>query len=305
MEKKYSTNILFGCSIKDIKENSDAFSLMGSHLIQSLSLLSTVINIIFADESLSIEAKNHLDRFNNIKSFKGELPTYSEELWSIEEFTILTIMLRSVSRKRYDSMKKTIESYMETDNPPSEKVIEANKKWLLEAYNCLGNLKYYQWSKNITKDWLLIFFKKNFDYEKIQLNIQEIETIIKKSGMLEGEFDSIIGQILAKCAYPELLKSNQKSLSIKLIDAIAEVMYALESIEGVQPQEIAIIQSIKALGKLKDDIEYNYNVSKYFTDTYWEQVMEKKQNEEVLSFIKETLTKKFAVELDTIEKNSL
>jgi hypothetical protein len=306
MEKKYPTNILFGCALKDIGKKSNVVDLMESRLKQSLEFLSTVINTITSDESLSIEAKGYLNSFENIKGFNGEsLPLYSEEFWSLGEFTILIIMLRSITHKRYDSMNKKTQSFLKTGKSPSQKVIIANREWLLEAYKCLGVLKHYNWSEKIDEDLLLTLIESDLNIKDAKKNIQEIEATIKKSDVLDGEIDSGIGQILAKCAYPELLKVNRRSSATKLIDAIAEVIFAIEKVEGVMPQEIAIIESIKKLDKLKEDIEYSYDISKYYTETYWEHLMKDEQNEENLSLIKKKLTEKFAVELDTIEKNTL
>ncbi|WP_226528170.1 hypothetical protein [Metabacillus niabensis] len=306
MEKKYSTNILFSCTLKDIGENSDAIDLMESRLNQCLTLLSTVINIITSNEGLSVEAKDYMNRFENIKRFNDQkLPLHSEEVWSIEEFTLLTIMLRSITRKRYSSMNNTILTYIGSDKPLSDKVTNANRQWLLEAYKCLGVLKHYKWSKDIDKDLQKTLFGSDFNFTERLLQIQEVESNIKKSDVLEGEIDSVIGQVLAKCAYPELLEENRRSSATKLIDTIAKVIYALEKVEGIMPQEIAIIESIKKISKLREDIEYNYDVSKYYTDKYWENVMDSEENEADLLKIKKQLTGEFSVEMDTIEKNTL
>ncbi|MFK9091716.1 hypothetical protein [Bacillus salipaludis] len=306
MEKKYPTNILFICAMKDMGANSNVVGLMKSMLNQSLKFLSTVINIISFDQNLSDEAKGYLNRFANIKEYNGKMPPLnSKEIWSIEEFTILIIMLRCITRKRYSSMNETILTYMESGESPSDKVIQENQKWLLEAYKCLGVLKHYNWSEKIDEDLLPTLVGSDLNIKDARKNIQDIEKSIKKSGVLDGEMDSGIGQILAKCAYPELLKTNKRSSAAKLMDAIAEVMASLEKIEGVLPQEIAIIESIKKLNKLKEDIEFSFDTSKYYTETYWEHVMGDDENEADLSLIKKQLMEKFAVELDTIEKNTL
>lgn len=306
MEKKYPTNILFICAMKDMGANSNVVGLMKSMLNQSLEFLSTVIKAITSDNSLSIQAKGYLNRFENINGFNGEsLPSDSEEFWSLEEFTILIIMLRNSTHKRYDSMNKQAKSFLKTGKSPSQKVINANREWLLEAYKCLGVLKHYNWSEKIDEDLLPTLVGSDLNIKDARKNIQDIENSIKKSGVLDGEMDSGIGQILAKCAYPELLKANKTSSAAKLMDAIAEVIFALEKVEGVMPQEIAIIESIKKLNKLKEDIEFSFDTSKYYTETYWEHVMRDDENEAEISLIKKQLMEKFAVELDTIEKNTL
>lgn len=306
MEKKYPTNFLFICAMKDMGANSNVVGLMKSMLKQSLKLLSTVINTISSDQNLSVEAKGYLNRFANIKEFNGKMPPLnSKDIWSIEEFTILIIMLRCITRKRYSSMNDTILTYMEKGESPSDKVIKENQKWLLEAYKCLGVLKHYNWSKKIDEDLLPTLVGSDLNIKDAKKNIQDIEKSIKMSGVLDGEIDPGIGQILAKCAYPELLKANKISSAAKLMDAIAEVIFALEKVEGGMPQEIAIIESIKKLNKLKEDIEFSFDTSKYYKETYWEHVMKDDENEAEISLIKKQLMEKFAVELDTIEKNTL
>lgn len=305
MDERFSTHTLFNCSLKDINKDSDVIEIMESRLKQSLRLLSTVIQFIIVDKNLSEEAIKYLGRFERIKSFNGKkLPPIAEKYWSIEEITLLIIMLRTITRKRYNSMEKTVKKFMTTGKPPTNKVLISNQEWLLEAYKCLGLLKHTKWSKKIDEE-LLMTTSRDISVRESLENIKKVELAIIKSGVLEGELDSVIGQILAKCAYPELLKENQKSYAVQLVEAVSEVIFALEKIKGVIPQTIAVNESIKQLRKLTEDIGFSYDISKYYTDSYWESVMDDVKNEDTLSVIKKMLTEKYAVELDTIEKNTL
>lgn len=278
---------------------------MEGTLIQSLELLSTIIKFIEEDKGLSKEAVTYLRRFSRITSFSGkDLPPTTDEYWSIEEITILIIMLRTSTHKRYNTMRTTVNKFMDNGKAPTKKVLKPNLDWLLEAYNCLGLLKYTNWSEKIDKDMLQITTRKP-DIPMAMEYIKKIETAIVKSDCLEAELDSVIGQILAKCAYPEFVKENQIGYDVQLVEAISEVIYALERIDGVLPQMIAINESIKQLHKIKEDIGFSYNISKYYTDDYWEKVLSDTKDENTLRDIKRAITEKYQVELDTIRKNTI
>lgn len=305
MSGGFSTFDLYNCTLEDKKVSSEFLKLSENELIRSLNLLSTVIKVIEEDVCLSERAIKYLKKFDGIKSFNGRnLPPMADKHWNIEEITILIIMLRTATHKRYDSMRKTVRLYMGTGKVPTNKVLKLNLDWLLEAYKCLGLLKYNKWSEKINEDMLQITTWKS-DIPKARENIKKVEIAIEKSGCLEEELDSVIGQILAKCAYPELINENRIGYDEQLVEAVSEVIFALERIEGALPQMIAINESIKQLRKIKEDIGFSYNISKVYADKYWENVLIKTQDEDAFKEIKKTITEKYQVEFDTIRKNTM
>ncbi|MGP4107935.1 hypothetical protein [Virgibacillus sp. L01] len=304
MEKKYSNHTLFNCAIKDFIADKEK---MQKGLQKSLELLSTVLKFINKEAANSNrgETIKSLEKYKRINDYNGELPPFKAEHWTIEEMTLLIIMLRATKQKKYDSMKKTVEAFISKEKAPSQKVIDSNLDWLLEAYKCMGLLKHTTWSEKITKEMVQDTFGKKVTAQETLVNIREVETAIINSEVLDAELDSIIAQILVKCAYPELLVENKIGLSVQLVDAVSEMILAVESVNGVNNQRIVVNESIKHLQKLSGLINSGYDISKYYTDSYWENLMKEEQFGDKLNEIKKVVTKKYAVELDTIEKNTL
>ncbi|ANU09405.1 hypothetical protein BBH88_03310 [Planococcus antarcticus DSM 14505] len=305
MEKTYSTHTLFNCYLKDIKETGNVIDLSNAHLKQSLGLLSTVLNIFKTNGNQTSEAKTYLQNFERIERYKGKLPKTMDDYWSIEEMTILIIMLSSNRRKRYNSMIKTIEKYNDKYIIPSEKVLKHNRDWLLEAYKCLGSLKHTDWTKEINKEILDQTFEGKMNVKDSHKNVMEVKAAIIKSRVLDAEMESEIGQILAHCAFPELLKESRETLVDQIVNELSKFLLALEKVEGDLPQNIAMNESIKKMRQLTEEIEYSYDVSKYYTDAYWEKPVTDDQGKETLLKIEKLLKKTYLGEIDILSKNTL
>lgn len=305
MEKTYSTHTLFNCYLRDVDESSTVIDVSSSKLKQSLELLSTVLNILKTQSNQTREAKVYLQNFERIESYKGKLPKLMEDYWSIEEMTILIIMLRSYRRKRYNSMNKTIEMFINEDIIPTEKVLKHNRGWLLEAYKCLGSLRHTNWSEKVNEEILEQTSNRKMTSKDSYKNVMEVKVGIIESSVLDAELNSEISDILAHCAFPELLKESRKTLVDQIVNELSEFVLALEKVKGVLPQNIAMKESIKKMMQLREEIEHSYDVSKYYADTYWENLENNDRDKEILSQVEKMFKKKYQVELDVLSKNTL
>ncbi|OXS60823.1 hypothetical protein B0G93_107100 [Bacillus sp. V-88] len=304
MGKKYSTHTIYTCSlINTYNENANVENILEKKISQSLDLLTIVMKNIHVNSKLSQKAHEKLQEFDRIRNYgTNGLPSIHEEYWSIEEVTILIIMIRTSTHKRYDSMRKTILEFIETGKVPTQKVLQPNLDWLLKAYECIGRLKYTKWSSEIKEDDLRIITPNPILEASIN-NMNNVEMEIKESNVLEDEFDSVIGQILSKCAYPELIRENKEGYDVQLIGVISDIIFELEKIDGSVPQMIALNESIKKLEKISEDIRFSFNTSKYYSDEYWGKVTKDMQEDKLIKEIEKVIKEKFQVELDTIKKN--
>ncbi|WP_142830253.1 hypothetical protein [Planococcus soli] len=305
MVKTYSTHTLFNCYLKDVGESGNVFALSNANLEQSLGLLSTVLNTFKTMSNQTGEAKKYLQKFKRIERYQGKLPNIMDDYWSIEEMALLIIMLSSTSRKRYSSMNTTVKKFIDKNKIPTEKVLKSNRDWLLEAYKCLGSLKHRNWVKEINEEILDQTLKGKMTIADSYENVMEVEVGIIELRVLDAELDSEISDILAHCAFPELLKESRKTLVDQIVNELGEFVLALEKVEGDLPQNIAMKESIKKMRQLREEIEHSYDVSKYYTDTYWENLENSDRDKEILSQVEKMFKKKYQVELDVLSKNKL
>lgn len=295
MEKKYSTTLLFGCDFRSFNGNSNENK--ETVLRNSLELLSTVIKEISEDKNLSEDAKKRMEKFENIANYnKKKAKKSSDDIWNVEEFTILIIMMNTSYKKLYGAMNKVINQYLSGQiSAPTEKRLEKSRVWLRKAYNCMYKIKFYDLSINIDVDLLLQEAGSREEAGKIKKQLLEIQKIIIQSGILDGGEDSIIGTILSKCAYPELLKTNQNSIANEMLHTFGKVIQAIESVESSASQQIAINEVIKSLNKANEDINITYRKSKI-------EISEEQEEATLLAL--EFIKRSFSSELDSIEKNT-
>lgn len=308
MDVRFSNHTLFNCALVNISEENDVIELMESRLNQSVKLLQSVLNFIVEEANKNnrvnvVEAI--ITKYKRIIVFNKKLKPLTEKYWNVDELSILIIMLRTITRKKYSAMETTVKKFIIKGKIPSSKVISSNQEWLLKAYKCLGVLSHTNWSNNIDINLVQITCGKKITVQETISNVQEAEFHIKQSGILDAELDSVTAQILSKCAYPELIVKNKEGLTIQLIDVISEMIFTLEGIKDSNSQEIALNETIKQIEKTTLDIKYNYDKSKYYKDEYWDGVMNDKEYEEDINYIKRLITEKYAVEIDTLNKTSL
>lgn len=296
MTKKYSTLLLYGCVVDNFKE--EQLTKMHTALKNSLKLLSIVIKEINKTENLSEDAKKSMKEFNSIANYnENNLKILSDDIWSIEELTLLIIMMKTNRLKLYNAMSKATNTYLLEHNIPSLKIIRNYQDWLRDAYNYIYKIQFCNWTEDIDLDNLLQITEELKKAKHLRNQITEIEITIKEKEILKDKEDSIIGSILMKCAYPELLKIDQDSITNKMLSAFGEVVESIEKIESSNSQVIAINEFIKSLNKSKEDTTSFYKESEL-------KISNDIEIDKAVNFIIKKLKKNFSLELDSIEKNT-
>lgn len=291
MQKKYSTELLFGGTFKDSDEKKETI------LSNSLKLLSTVIKEINKDQNLSDDAKKSMEKFKNIANYdKKKINKSPGDIWNIEEFTILIIMMNTSSKKLYGAMNEVINQYLSGQLiAPTGKRIDKSRVWLKKAYNYMYKIKFKDLYRNVDEDSLLEETGSKEEAEKIKKKLLEVQKVIIQKRVLDDGEDSVIGTILAKCAYPELLKVNQNSIANEMLRSFGKVLQSIESIESSTSQQIAINEITKSLNKAIDDIDITYKKSK---------INISEEQDEATLLALEFIKRSFSSELDSIEKNT-
>jgi hypothetical protein len=302
-EKKYTTYELFyAVTNKQFQE----LNVAKAQLEQALALLKlslTYMDNYWKEQGYSIaqEPRKSFHRFSNIMN--GKVPRVDKQHWTIDEVTLLLIMLNNYKHKRYSAMLTALENFLKKNEALSEQRIEKNTDWLFDAYKNLCNLKYTNWTKKINIDNLAdLNGKKESNREKFN-RVKEIEKDIKESRILDNDVDSIIGQILAFCAHPESFLKGRKKNVEELLEAVSAVIYNLQAMEGdAVIQNIAVNETVKKLKNIAKDIKKNYRRSKYYTDNYWAS-MELTETLSSLEDIKKLVRDKYCIELENIENS--
>lgn len=302
-EKKYTTYELFyAVTNKQFEELNGAKSQL-EQVLALLKLALTYIDNYWKEKGYSIaqEPRKSLSKFSNI--MKGNMPRVDKQHWTIDEVTLLLIMLNNYKPKRYGAMLTSLEDFLAKNEPLNGKRIEKNRDWLFDAYKSLCNLKYKNWTEGFNVDELAnLNGNKKSNKEKFNI-VKKLEKDIKESKVLDNDVNSVIGQILAFCAYPESFLKGRKESVRELVEVVSSIIYNLEAIENNRfVQDIAVKETVKKLKSIEKEIRISYRRDKYFTDEYWDNIEFKKPLNS-LEDIKKIVRDKYYIELENIENS--
>lgn len=302
-EKKYTTYELFyAVTNKQFEELNGAKGQL-EQVLDLLKLALTYMDNYWKKKGYSIaqEPRKSLSKFSNI--MKGNMPRVDKQHWTIDEVTLLLIMLNNYKPKRYGSMLTSLEDFLTENKPLNGKKIEKNRDWLFDAYKSLCNLKYKNWTEGFNVDELAnLNGNKKSNKEKFNI-VKKLEKDIKESKVLDNDVNSVIGQILAFCAYPESFLKGRKESVRELVEVVSSIIYNLEAIENNRfVQDIAVKETVKKLKSIEKEIRISYRRDKYFTDEYWDNIEFKKPLNS-LEDIKKIVRDKYYIELENIENS--
>jgi hypothetical protein len=302
-EKKYTTYELFyAVTNKQFEELNGAKSQL-EQVLDLLKLALMYIDNYWKEKGYSIaqEPRKSLSKFSNI--MKGNMPRVDKQHWTIDEVTLLLIMLNNYKPKRYGAMLTSLEDFLAKNKPLNEKRIEKNRDWLFDAYKSLCNLKYKNWTEGFNVDELAnLNGNKKSNKEKFNI-VKKLEKDIKESKVLDNDVNSVIGQILAFCAYPESFLKGRKESVRELVEVVSSIIYNLGAIENNRfVQDIAVKERVKKLKSIEKEIRISYRRDKYFTDEYWDNIEFKKPLNS-LEDIKKIVRDKYYIELENIENS--
>ncbi len=143
---------------------------------------------------------------------------------------------------------------------------------------------------------------KKSNKEKFNI-VKKLEKDIKESKVLDNDVNSVIGQILAFCAYPESFLKGRKESVRELVEVVSSIIYNLGAIENNRfVQDIAVKETVKKLKSIEKEIRISYRRDKYFTDEYWDDIEFKKPLNS-LEDIKKIVRDKYYIELENIENS--
>ncbi|WP_332236840.1 hypothetical protein [Sporolactobacillus sp. KGMB 08714] len=201
-------------------------------------------------------------------------------------------------------MGEALQNYKQNGESPTKKVINENRRWLHQALDVLFTVEHKNWHEDVSEGALGVLLTKKINREAIQKNIKEVQDNIQQSEILKSDTESVPAQIIARCAYPELIDQSKSSTTEELANLVKKIIEGLEKVHGDTVTTIAVNEVNKRLNIIVEDISFNYGKDKIFNEDFWRGLSNKPIKLKKKINVEKLLRERFQIEFEEIDKST-